>query len=148
MRNLYLYMGPSGAPSAGSTLHMIEFSYAYMILCIQKLQREHLKSMAVSARASRAWMRQVDRYFDKTTFTYTCKSCAKANVPDGRVMAIWSGSSVHARVAFQKPRWEDYEFEYLEEGWGEGGLFGVDGEWVDGESGDEGQDDGVFGRCG
>jgi hypothetical protein len=57
-------------------------------------------------------MRQGDRYFAKTKFTYTCKSWAKANVPDGRVMEIWLGSSVYARVAFQNPRWEDYEFEY------------------------------------
>jgi cation diffusion facilitator CzcD-associated flavoprotein CzcO len=47
MPNLYLYMGPNGAPSAGSTLHMIEFSCDYMIRCIQKLQREGLKSMVV-----------------------------------------------------------------------------------------------------
>jgi hypothetical protein len=119
--NLYLYMGPSCVPSAESTLHMIEFSCAYMILCIQKFQREHLKSIVFSARACRAWMRQVDRYFGKTTFTYTCKSWAKANVSDGRVMAIWPGSSMHARVAFQSPRWESYEVEYLDEGWGEDG---------------------------
>jgi hypothetical protein len=110
MPNLYLYMGPSSAPSAESTLHMIEFSCAYMIFCIQKLQR-----------ACRAWMRQVGRYFGNTTFTYTCKSWAKANVSDGIVMAIWPGSSVHARVPFQNPRWEGYEFEYLDEGWGEDG---------------------------
>jgi hypothetical protein len=62
-------------------------------------------------------MKQVDRYFAKTTFTFTCKSWAKANKPNGRVMAIWPGSSVHAHVAFSHPRWEDYEYEYLDATW-------------------------------
>lgn len=47
MPNLYLYLGPNGAPGAGSTLHMIEFACDYMISCIRKLQREGLKSMVV-----------------------------------------------------------------------------------------------------
>lgn len=60
-------------------------------------------------------MKQVDRYFAKTTFTFTCKSWAKANKPNGRVMAIWPGSSVHAYVAFSNPRWEDYDYEHLDQ---------------------------------
>lgn len=35
-------------------------------------------------------------------------------------MAIWPGSSVHAREAFSNPRWEDYEYEYLDEKWNNG----------------------------
>lgn len=114
MPNFFLYMGPNGAPGAGSTLHTIEFSCDFMIRCILKLQRERLRSMVVKEAAHKAWMKQVDRYFFKTTFTYTCKSWAKRNIPDGRVMAIWPGSSVHAKICFENPRWEDFDYEYLE----------------------------------
>ncbi|KAK9426117.1 hypothetical protein SUNI508_12571 [Seiridium unicorne] len=111
MPNFFLYLGPNGAPGAGSTIHMIEFTSEFMIKCVQKLQREHLKSMTVSDRALNAWQKQLDRYFAKTTFTYTCKSWAKRNQENGRVIALWPGSSVHARFALANPRWEDFEYE-------------------------------------
>ena len=35
---------------------------------------------------------------------------------DGRVAGLWPGSCLHALHAFEEPRWEDYDFEPLDEG--------------------------------
>lgn len=45
MPNLFLFVGPNGAPGAGSTIHMSECACEYMVKCIKKLQRENLKWM-------------------------------------------------------------------------------------------------------
>ncbi|KAI9730358.1 MAG: hypothetical protein M1834_005868 [Cirrosporium novae-zelandiae] len=48
MPNFYIFLGPNSVPSAGSTIYMIESYCEYMIKCVQKLQRERLKSMTIS----------------------------------------------------------------------------------------------------
>lgn len=45
MPNLFLFVGPNGAPGAGSTIQMSECAGEYIIKCIQKLQREKLKTI-------------------------------------------------------------------------------------------------------
>ena len=45
MPNMFLFVGPNGAPGAGSTIHMSECACEYMIKCIRKIQRENLRWM-------------------------------------------------------------------------------------------------------
>lgn len=45
MPNLFLFVGPNGAPGAGSTIHMSECVCDYMVKCIQKIQKENLRWM-------------------------------------------------------------------------------------------------------
>ncbi|CAH0027783.1 unnamed protein product [Clonostachys rhizophaga] len=45
MPNLFLFVGPNGGSSAGSTIQMSECVAEYLIKCIQKLQRENLKTI-------------------------------------------------------------------------------------------------------
>jgi cation diffusion facilitator CzcD-associated flavoprotein CzcO len=47
MPNLFMYLGPNGGPGAGSTIHMLEWVADYIIQCVQKIQREFIKSMVV-----------------------------------------------------------------------------------------------------
>lgn len=105
MPNLFLFVGPNEGPGAGPTIQMSECAAEYMIKCIQKLQRENLRTIVVKyvgpnlsisskvsmvnissrkncantlfhprrQRALDAFMRQVDKYFAKTTFSYTVR---------------------------------------------------------------------------
>ena len=45
MPNLFLMFGPNTAPFAGSIVHTFEACAHYIIKCVQKIQREYLKSM-------------------------------------------------------------------------------------------------------
>jgi hypothetical protein len=47
MPNLFLMFGPNSAPFAGSIVHVFEAAAGYIIKCIQKMQREYIKSMVV-----------------------------------------------------------------------------------------------------
>jgi hypothetical protein len=39
----------------------------------------------------------------------------KRGKEDGRVITLWPGSAIHAVVAFDNPRWEDFNYTYLPE---------------------------------
>ncbi|CAI7653527.1 unnamed protein product [Penicillium glandicola] len=109
MPNLFLFVGPNGAPGAGSTIHMSECTCEYMIKCILKIQRENLRWMMPKESAVGAFMKQVDRYFEKTTFAFTCNNWAKRTA-NGRMLGYWPGSAVHQRATLANPRFEDFEY--------------------------------------
>ncbi|KAK1856070.1 flavin-binding monooxygenase [Colletotrichum chrysophilum] len=109
MPNCFFFVGPNGAPGAGSTIQMSEVTCEYMIKCILKLQRENLKYMVPKISAVKAFMKQVDRYFEKTTFAFTCNNWAK-RTSNGRMLGYWPGSAVHQRTTLMHPRFEDFEY--------------------------------------
>lgn len=45
MPNYYVCLGPNGGPGIGSTVPFLESEISYIIKCVQKIQREWLKSM-------------------------------------------------------------------------------------------------------
>lgn len=45
MPNMYLFVGPNGAPGAGSTIQMSECACEYMVKCIRKMQMQNLRTM-------------------------------------------------------------------------------------------------------
>ncbi|KAL3295207.1 flavin-binding monooxygenase [Colletotrichum asianum] len=109
MPNCFFFVGPNGAPGAGSTIQMSEVTCEYMIKCILKLQRENLKYLVPKISAVNAFMKQVDRYFEKTTFAFTCNNWAK-RTSNGRMLGYWPGSAVHQRATLMHPRFEDFEY--------------------------------------
>ncbi|KAF2015162.1 FAD/NAD(P)-binding domain-containing protein [Aaosphaeria arxii CBS 175.79] len=110
MPNLFLYLGPNGAPNS-TMIVMIEFQCEYMIKCVQKLQREHLKWMVPKVEAKDDFVKYADKFFDKTVLTESCASWFKSGGrSDGRITAMWPGSLVHAWKIYENPRWEDFEY--------------------------------------
>lgn len=115
MPNFFMYLGPNGAPFS-TMIVMIEFQCDYMVKCIQKLQRECLRSMVPKVQAKDDFVRYADRFFAKTVVAEECASWFKTGGrKDGRIMAMWPGSLVHAWKVYQNPRWEDFEYERLPE---------------------------------
>ena len=97
---------------------MIESTGDYIIKAIRKLQKENIKSMVIKPRAVRDFTRYCDAYFDKTVFKDDCQSWYRKDgqgVPSEHVTGLWPGSTLHCIEALRSPRWEDYEYEYLEE---------------------------------
>jgi len=71
--------------------------------------------MTPSADAVKEFMEYVDAYFLRTVFGQKCKSWYKNGKEEGRVVGLWPGSCLHAVRTFENPRWEDYEYVYLDE---------------------------------
>ncbi|KAJ5924897.1 hypothetical protein N7454_007536 [Penicillium verhagenii] len=115
MPNMFRFVGPNGAPGTGGFVHLIECACEYMVKVVQKVQREYIKSITVKPEAMAMLSKHIDKFFTKTIYTQPCKSWMKRGKEDGRVITLWPGSAIHAVVAFDNPRWEDFQYNYLPE---------------------------------
>ncbi|CAI7582011.1 unnamed protein product [Penicillium bialowiezense] len=118
--NYFISLGPNAGLGAGSLLLLIEKSVDYFTACIQKMQRDNIRAINVRREAVQRFTSYCDQYFAKTVFSNNCRSWYKNGTEDGRVTALWPGSSLHAMKAFAHPRWEDFEYEYVNDnafGW-------------------------------
>jgi len=52
----------------------------------------------------------------QSVFGSKCKSWYKMGKEEGRVVALWPGSPLHAVHALTHPRWEDFNYEPLDPG--------------------------------
>ncbi|KAL1739372.1 hypothetical protein HDZ31DRAFT_14535, partial [Schizophyllum fasciatum] len=112
--NWFQSFGPNSAPGAGSVALALEKQVDYAVKATVKLQREHLKSMEVKKEAVNDFNEYLEAFFPASIFTEPCKSWYKNGQPDGRVRALYPGSTLHLIRALEHPRWEDYTYELLE----------------------------------
>jgi hypothetical protein len=137
--NYFISLGPNAGLGDGNLLVLIESALDYFTKCVRKMQRDNIRAMNVKQEAVRRFTRYCDQYFARTVFSSKCRSWYKGGTEDGRVTALWPGvccpinlpimkvpdllvpgSSLHAMNAFANPRWEDFEYEYVNDnasGW-------------------------------
>lgn len=109
--NYFTVGGPNSATGGGSLLLILESVMGYIIKSVQKISREHIKSMEVKEDSLASWVSHLDKYFPDTVHVDDCTSWYKI---DGKIIGLWPGSSLHAMKALEHPRWEDYTYERLE----------------------------------
>ncbi|KAF5374223.1 hypothetical protein D9758_004660 [Tetrapyrgos nigripes] len=113
--NWFCLLGPNSV-GAGSLLIVMERQVDYAVQVVLKLQRERMKSIEVKKEAIDDFDEYLESYFPKTVFGSKCKSWYKMGKEEGRVVAVWPGSPLHAVYALAHPRWEDYNYEPLDPG--------------------------------
>src|ERR1700738_4127093 len=102
----------------------------YAVKCVEKIQLERIKSMVPSVHAVNDFAAYLDAYFDDTRTVYgqTCRSTYRSGKEDGRSTVLWPGSVLHFMRTLQNPRWQDFEYKYLNED----NMFGYLGNgWTD-----------------
>ncbi|KAH7350443.1 hypothetical protein BKA66DRAFT_563373 [Pyrenochaeta sp. MPI-SDFR-AT-0127] len=114
MPNFYIFLGPNGGPGVGSTVPFLENGARYMIMCIQKMQREWIKSMVPKRSAVKDFGRYTDAFLEPTVFNSTCNSWWR-HKGNGRILALWPGSALHGMYVLSHPRWEDYDYQQKDE---------------------------------
>ncbi|TFY58142.1 hypothetical protein EVJ58_g6594 [Rhodofomes roseus] len=77
----------------------------------RKMQRERLKSVEVKKEAVADFDEYLEHYFPNTVYSEKCRSWYKMGKEEGRVVALWPGSCLHAVRALEHPRWEDFQYE-------------------------------------
>lgn len=104
------------AAASGSLLMVMEQQCAYATKVIAKCQRDGYKSVVVKQPAVDDFLKYTDAYFGRTVLTTNCKSWYKnGSSGDATIRSIWPGSGSHCFASLQYPRWEDFEWERLEE---------------------------------
>jgi hypothetical protein len=110
--NLFISGGPHSAVTSGSLLNIAEHVVGYVVEAVRKMQRERLRSMEVRQEAMEDWSSHVRGYFQETIYTDPCNSWFKDS--EGRVIALWPGTCLHAIYTLAHPRWEDFEYKLLD----------------------------------
>lgn len=150
--NYFISLGPNASLGEGNLLLMIEKEIDYFTECVLKMQRDNICSMSPRSDAVKRFAVHCEKYFSQTVFSMKCRSWYKGGSESGRVTALWpgklhtllpgiylstntgglTGSSLHSMKVMAHPRWEDFEYQYINEnpnGWlGDG--------WVEDEKND------------
>ncbi|KAF1962747.1 hypothetical protein CC80DRAFT_512091 [Byssothecium circinans] len=119
--NLFTMLGPNSAIGSGSLTMTIESVGDYAVKLIRKIQKEDIASMQVKQEREEDFIEYVDRYFEGTVFGENCRSWYK-NAAKGseaqetsEITGLWPGSCLHCIEAMRSPRWEDFEYVYVDE---------------------------------
>lgn len=110
MPNFFTVLGPQSHVGTGNLLIIMEAELAYAAKCIQKCQREGIRSMTPKDSAIADWLKYTDAYFPRTVYSTQCPSWYKSGGHD-TIRTLWPGSSQHAVAALREPRWEDWDYE-------------------------------------
>ncbi|EJD50391.1 FAD/NAD(P)-binding domain-containing protein [Auricularia subglabra TFB-10046 SS5] len=112
--NWFQTMGPNGAIGSGSLLVIMEREVDYVVAAIAKMQRERIRSMEVKREAVLDFDEYLENYFPQTVYSEKCRSWYKLGKEEGKITALWPGSCLHAVLALEHPRWEDYNYTYCD----------------------------------
>lgn len=107
-QNSYLFCGP--APIAA------ELWSTYISKVIRKVQLENIKSLVVSEKAALGFSRVVTELSKASSTSRGIDGFFVEKTKDGeyRIALAWPGTITHAVTLLREPRWEDYDYEYLD----------------------------------
>ncbi|PYH91890.1 flavin-binding monooxygenase [Aspergillus ellipticus CBS 707.79] len=111
--NFFICFGPNSSLGEGNLLLLAEKAIDYFTDCVQKMQRDNIRSMTVRKEAVERFTRFCDQYFSRTVYGEKCRSWYKGGKEEGRVIGVWPGSSLHSLKVLSHPRWEDFTYEYI-----------------------------------
>lgn len=109
--NFFLFLGPNAGVGHGNLLMIMERLADYCVKAVRKLQTQNIMTIQPRTSAVDAFTAYCEAHFRETVFSDDCSSWYKT---DGKVSALWPGSSLHAIRALEEPRWEDFEYTYVD----------------------------------
>jgi len=110
--NYFFTLGPNCPIGNGPVLISIEAEVDYIIQMLSKFQKENIASFEVKSDAVEEFNNWKDEFMKDTIWTEECRSWYKAGSADGKILALWPGSTLHYLEAVKSPRWEDWSFKY------------------------------------
>ncbi|KAM0384974.1 hypothetical protein ACHAQC_011839 [Fusarium culmorum] len=109
--NYFMYLGPNCPIANGPIIFSIELQTEYMLRFLNRWQKEDVRSFDAKKEAVDDFMHQKDVFMDRTVWTGDCLSWYK-NPRDGRITAVWPGSTLHYMETLATPRYDDFSVEY------------------------------------
>lgn len=79
---------------------------------ITKVQVEMIKSIRVKQQAVDEFATHIDTFMPRTAWAGKCRSWFKRGKIDGPITAIHPGSRIHWFHTMERPKFEDFEYEY------------------------------------
>lgn len=116
--NLFFLQGPNATGPSGTVPHSAETQLAHVAKILRKISREGIKSITPSIRATDDFIDFCDAFFARSVLANGCSSWYNGGRPGARIHGLWPGSAAHLTIVRRNPRWEDWEYEYLDESGG------------------------------
>ncbi|KAB8200573.1 hypothetical protein BDV34DRAFT_230175 [Aspergillus parasiticus] len=112
--NYFVAHGPNSGVGTGSLVIVLERTCDYVAAVIAKLQRDRIATIQPKQDACMTFRGYCEKFFRKTVFSMSCRSWYKRGTEDGPVTALWPGSCLHFAKVLENPRFEDYEYTYID----------------------------------
>lgn len=109
--NYFMMAGPYGPLGHGSFLPILETLAGNIIQCIEKLQKDRIKSITPKAEIAEQLREHAQLFLQRTAWTSGCSSWFKQGRIDGP-LPMFPGSRLIYMDLLKNPRFEDYEIEY------------------------------------
>lgn len=110
--NYFIFIGPYGPLGHGSVVPMVEAYTNYIIQVLEKAQVEDVKSLRINRQVAKDFTRHADLYLKRTAWSGPCSSWFKNGQAHNKPLC-WPGSRVHYLTMLQRPRFEDFDIEYV-----------------------------------
>lgn len=108
--NYLTFLGPNTPIANGSLMGTLEATADYFIKILQKVMREDVVSINVREEAQADFNSHTQQLMKTMVWSGPCNSWYKSK--QGKVTAVWPGSSLHYREVLASCRWEDFEWRY------------------------------------
>lgn len=107
-----VFLGPNAPISHGSVFTITEYVSKYIMQLVTKAQVERIKTIRVKQQAVDHFTTHIEAFMPRTAWAGKCRSWFKRGTVDGPVTAIHPGSRVHWFHTMERPKFEDFEYEY------------------------------------
>jgi cation diffusion facilitator CzcD-associated flavoprotein CzcO len=111
--NLLWLGGPYSSGHSGTVPNSIENQVTYIAKVLRKLRSQGIKSMAPTKAATDDFVEYCDNFYPRTVWSANCSSWYNGGKPGSRIHGLFPGSASHANYIRRDPRWEDWEYSYV-----------------------------------
>ncbi|KAJ4374979.1 hypothetical protein N0V83_002058 [Neocucurbitaria cava] len=108
--NYLVFLGPNTPISNGSLMGTLEATVEYFIRLFKKFMHEKAVSFDIREEVQADFDAHTQDTMKQMVWTGPCRSWFKSE--DGKVRALWPGSSLHYREVLESNRWEDFKWGY------------------------------------
>ncbi|KXJ89592.1 4-hydroxyacetophenone monooxygenase [Microdochium bolleyi] len=112
--NLGFLIGPNGSGRSGTVPYAAEIHVSFYAKLLRKMSREGIRTVQPRRDAADDFVRWSDAFFSTTVLSEGCSSWYNGGQPGGRIYGLWPGSAAHLASILREPRWEDWEYDYVE----------------------------------
>ncbi|QRV78305.1 flavin-containing monooxygenase/FMO family protein [Ceratobasidium sp. AG-Ba] len=109
--NWVTMFGPNTTTGHASVLFAEEMQMDYVVQLLKPILNRQAKSFVPKAESSRSWNVWVQQQLSQKHVWGSCSSWYRAGGQQGKVVALWAGSTTHMWWSLRKPLLENFEFD-------------------------------------
>ncbi|KAF3386907.1 putative sterigmatocystin biosynthesis monooxygenase stcW [Penicillium rolfsii] len=122
--NLLWLGGPYSSGHSGTVPNSVENQVTYIAKVIRKFRSQGIRSIVPAKQATDDFVEYCDSFYPRTVWTANCSSWYNGGQPGSRIHGLFPGSAAHANYIRRDPRWEDWEYTYVNESGNRFAFFG------------------------